>query len=189
MPRIIALTGLCGSGKTTAALMIEKLGYQYLRFGQIVIDTLQKKRLEVNPDNERLIRHQLREAYGMGAFAIANRPKISDMIQKGNVVIDGMYSFEEYKVLKEQFHDDFITLAIYAPPNVRHSRLEDRLTRSSDLETRFRPLTKNEAKNRDYDEIENASKGGPIAIADWTILNTDTLQHLEKEVKEFVCRI
>jgi dephospho-CoA kinase len=45
MPRIIALTGLCGSGKTTAALMIEKLGYQYLRFGQIVIDTLQEKGL------------------------------------------------------------------------------------------------------------------------------------------------
>jgi dephospho-CoA kinase len=189
MPRIIALTGLCGSGKTTAALMIEKLGYQYLRFGQIVIDTLQEKGLEVTPENERLIRHQLREAYGMGAFAIVNRPKISNMIQKGRVVIDGMYSFEEYKILTEQFHDEFITLAIYAPPNVRYNRLEDRFTQTGDLETRFRPLTKKEAKKRDYDEIENASKSGPIAIADWTILNIDTLQHLEKEVKEFVCRI
>lgn len=189
MSTIIALTGLCGSGKTTAALMIEKLGYQYLRFGQIVIDALQNKAMEVTPENERLIRHQLRETYGMGAFAIANQQKIFCMLKNGNVVIDGMYSFEEYKILKEQFRDDFINVAIYAPPSLRYNRLESRCTQTGDVETLYRPLTKSEAQKRDYDEIENASKGGPIAIADWTILNIATLQHLEKEVKEFVCRI
>jgi dephospho-CoA kinase len=37
-----------------------------------------------------------------------------------------------------------------------------------------RPLTAQEAELRDYAEIENIEKGGPIAIADYMLVNDST---------------
>jgi dephospho-CoA kinase len=189
MNKIIALTGLCGAGKTTAALIIQEQGYQYLRFGQIVMDVLQQDNIPITPENEKKVRHALRQKHGMGAFAIANLAKLSAMCNGGKVVIDGLYSFAEYKVLKERFLDSFYTLAIFSPPEMRYKRLEERYIKTEDQHTLFRPLTRKEAIQRDYDEIENADKGGPIAMADWTILNTTSLKHFEKEVREFLCQM
>ncbi|MDD4028644.1 MAG: AAA family ATPase [Caldisericia bacterium] len=189
MHKVIAITGLCGAGKTTAALHMKEKGYQYLRFGQIVIDVLKEQNQPVTPENEKRIRNALRQTHGMEAFALANAPKISIWHQKGNIVIDGLYSFAEYKVLKEQFADTFITLAIYAPPELRYKRLSQRHASPDDDKILFRPLTPKEAMNRDYDEIENADKGGPIAMADWTIVNTKTRVDLENEIKEFLWQI
>jgi dephospho-CoA kinase len=40
------------------------------------------------------------------------------------------------------------------------------------------PSTFAEAEQRDYAEIENVEKGGPIAIADYTIVNDGTRKGL-----------
>jgi dephospho-CoA kinase len=39
-------------------------------------------------------------------------------------------------------------------------------------------LTEKQAKARDFAEIENVNKGGPIAMADYTLRNDSTLQEL-----------
>jgi len=44
-----------------------------------------------------------------------------------------------------------------------------------------------EAKTRDYAEIENIAKGGPIAMADYTICNTGTLENYKKQIDEMLC--
>ena len=54
---------------------------------------------------------------------------------------------------------------------------------SSIKKLRNRPFTIKEAKARDYAEIENLEKGGPIAMADYTILNPEDLKFLMKQVK------
>jgi dephospho-CoA kinase len=46
----------------------------------------------------------------------------------------------------------------------------------------MRPLTPDEAKKRDYSEIENIEKGGPIAMADYTIINESDEQGLRAEI-------
>jgi dephospho-CoA kinase len=60
-----------------------------------------------------------------------------------------MYSRSEYKILKEEFGNDFISIAIHAKPALRYSRLEERI---------IRPLTNLEARSRDHSEIENIEK-------------------------------
>jgi dCMP deaminase len=109
----------------------------------------------------------------MAAYAKLNLPKIESTRNEGKkVVIDGLYSWEEYKVLKQQFPQLFI-LSIQASPTTRYSRLKNRTTR---------PLTNEESVSRDYSEIENINKAGPISMAEVTILNEGSREELKKEI-------
>ena len=47
----------------------------------------------------------------------------------------------------------------------------------------MRPLSKEQAKARDYAEIENIEKGGPIAMADIMIINESTQDELTERIK------
>ena len=49
-----------------------------------------------------------------------------------------------------------------------------------------RPLTLNEAMSRDQTEIENSNKGGPIAMADFTIINESSLTDLSGEIERII---
>jgi dephospho-CoA kinase len=103
-----------------------------------------------------------------------NLPRIDSSLKSSNVVVDGLYSWEEYILLKEYYGGQFSTVAVWASAATRHARLAYRIER---------PLTLEEAANRDKSEIENINKGGPIAMADFTIVNETSLEELEKETK------
>ena len=49
-----------------------------------------------------------------------------------------------------------------------------------------RSLTSEEAASRDRAEIENINKGGPIAVADFTVINESSLQVLEEAVRKVI---
>jgi dephospho-CoA kinase len=122
---IIAIVGMCGSGKSEATNFFIKQGFSKIRFGQITIDILKKKNLEINEENERKIREELRKNHGMAAYAIINIPRIKTLLNQTNkIVLDGLYSWEEYLVLKKEFPNLKI-ISIYASPKTRYKRLQD----------------------------------------------------------------
>jgi dephospho-CoA kinase len=51
-----------------------------------------------------------------------------------------------------------------------------------------RPLTFQEAQERDITEIENVEKGGPIAFADYALLNDGTKEELLAEIDDLLAR-
>lgn len=186
--KIIAIVGMCGSGKSVLADELMKLGtFGYIRFGQITLDILKEKGLELNEANERTIREDVRKEYGMGAYATLNIPKFDAVLAEGkNLVADGMMSWDEYKILKEYYKDKITVIGIFAPPEMRYDRLEKRFLKKGDINLRDRPFTREQAKARDFAEIENLAKGGPIAMADYTILNTGDLIEYVKNIKNFI---
>jgi len=184
MNKIIAIVGMCGSGKSIACDVLKDSGWYYIRFGQITIDTLKKQGMEITPENEKEMREGLREKHGMGAFALLSIDKIEEKIKTTNIVIDGLYSWSEYKILKERFNNNLTIVCIHASPGTRYSRLEKREIKDDDREKRMRPLTKEQAKARDYAEIENIEKGGPIAMSDIMIVNESSGEELKKQIKE-----
>ena len=189
MNKLVCITGLTGSGKSVASDYFVKQGFQFFRFGQIVLDEVKKRNLDPIESNERPIREELRSKHGMAAMAILNLPKIKQLIRKSDTLGDGLYSFEEYKVLKEEFGNKLITIAVYAPPVIRYKRLTMRKIHSEDKDLRNRPATQEAAKSRDFAEIENLNKGGTIAMADYTILNTKDIKYFNSQLKEIYEKI
>jgi dephospho-CoA kinase len=169
---IFAVVGMTGSGKSEVTSILEKKGFQKIRFGQITMDILRVKNLEVNEKNERMVRENLRKEHGMASYAILNIPKIKGLSKIGDVVLDGLYSWEEYTILKENF-PEMKVIAVYSSPKTRYERLSRRSERS---------LTIEEASSRDKSEIENLHKAGPIAMADYNINNESNLEQLKNQI-------
>ena len=183
--KIICVVGMPGAGKSIVSDELVERGFTYLRFGQITLDIIKEKNLEINEANEKKTREGLRKKYGMGAFARLNIPKIDELIKKSNVVVDGLYSWSEYKILKEKYGEAMSVLAVYAPPKLRYARLKNRSIKN-DQALRFRNFTEKEAEARDYAEIENIEKGGPIAMAAFTVINTGTIEELKASIKDIL---
>ncbi|MBI3190976.1 AAA family ATPase [archaeon] len=188
MHKIIAIVGMPGSGKTEASEVIVDNGFQFIRLGQLTLDEVKRQGLEPTEKNERVIRERLRRENGMAAYALLNFQKIDSLLEKGSVVVDGLYSWEEYMAFKEKYHEIKI-IAIYASPEIRHERLEKRILDAEDTEMKKRRFAKEEATSRDRAEIENLNKGGPIAMADYTIVNESTLEDLRSEIEKVLKNI
>ncbi|HNZ86877.1 MAG TPA: AAA family ATPase [bacterium] len=190
MNKLICIAGMCGSGKSEVSNFFVDRGFSYVRFGQITLDEIQKRGLEVSEDNERKFREDFRKEHGQGAYAILNIPKFDEALKNSNTIGDGLYSWSEYKVLKEKYGDNFIVIAVYASPSTRYSRLERRAERhENDKENRFRSISKEKAQSRDYADIENIEKAGPIAMADFTVVNEGTLEDLKNNLENIYNKI
>jgi dephospho-CoA kinase len=185
-PSIIAIVGLPGAGKSEVANYFVQKGFSYLRFGQITLDEIKRRGLAPTEANERQIREELRQEHGMAAFAKLNMPTIDEFLSHGKqILIDGLYSWSEYKLLKEKYGHALTVVAVYAPPEMRYARLENRHKRhGDDPNVKYRSLSREEALARDYAQIENIEQAGPIAMADFTIVNTGTLEDLKKALDQ-----
>lgn len=178
--KLVALVGMTGAGKSEVSGLLKRKGFIPIRFGDATDEEIKKRGLKLNEANERLVREELREKYGMAAYAVINLPRIDKALKKGDVAIDGLYSWEEYNTLKDKYGEELIILAVWASPQTRYKRLA--------LRSR-RPLNTTEAAGRDKSEIENLNKGGPIALADYTINNQGSLEKLTEQVDEFLARL
>lgn len=173
--KILAFVGLAGSGKSTAVEYLTQKGYPKVYFGGVVLDEVKKRGLELTQNNEQPIREELREKEGKDFVVRRIIDQINDLIDAGqhHIVADGLYTWTEYRILKHEFPGELNLVAIVAPRPLRHRRLAQRPVR---------PLTPDQADQRDWAEIENLEKGGPIAIADHFILNDSDLEKLHTQI-------
>jgi dephospho-CoA kinase len=174
--RVIAIVGMSGAGKSEAGAFFTEKGLPVLRFGSVVDDGIKEEGLEWNAENNTYFREKIRKELGMAAIAIKMLPKILAVLETNDIVIlDGLYSWEEYIFLKEKL-PNLQLLCVYARPSIRYERLNTR---------KDRPFTYEEAHNRDIHEIEVINKGGPIAVADYVIKNESTQTFLEEELRAY----
>ena len=122
----------------------------------------------------------MRKEHGKECYAKFLEPEIEEAIKDNNVVLDGLYSWYEYKYLIEKF-PNLKLLAVVVDKKIRYERVAIRPDRPFDEEA---------IKYRDISEIENLYKGGPIAFADYYILNNgnkeEELDNLKKIIEEEV---
>lgn len=175
MGKIIAIVGMCGSGKSVACDYLENLGYKKVYFGGVTLDKLKEIGLEITPDNEKMMREKLRQDLGMGAYAKVLLSKIKELSINNNVVLDGLYSWDELVILNNEFK--MTTIAVVADKKLRYERLEKRVVR---------PFSKSDAIKRDVSEIENIAKAGPIAYADYYIFNNGTINDFHNRLAEIL---
>ncbi|MBI2909792.1 MAG: AAA family ATPase [Chloroflexi bacterium] len=173
--KVVAVVGLAGAGKSEVARVFEKGGFFRIRFGDITDAELESRGLKTNEENERSVRESLRQEHGMAAYAVLSLPEIHAALARSNVVVDGLYSWEEYKVMKEHYRDGLLMVSVLASPKTRYERLGRR---------KLRPLAPEDARSRDFAEIENIHKAGPIVMADYMIVNESSLDDLRREAEK-----
>ena len=178
--KLVSIVGMTGAGKSEVSRVFEENGFIRIRFGDVTDEEMRKRGLEPSEENERRVRELLRKEHGSAAYAKLNLPRIEQALKSSDVVIDGLYSWEEYTYLKARYGEDLYLVAVWSSPKTRYARLT---TRSS------RRLTLEEAISRDKAEIENIAKGGPIAMADFTIINESSLKNLEREAKKIIATL
>lgn len=164
--KIIALVGMPGAGKGTCTTHIsEKYGVPIVHFGNMVYEEVQRRGLD-NVKDEKFVREDMRKQDGPAVLAKHVARKAQSEIEKGaqGVVLDGLYSWSEYKYLRGIFGDDLVMIAVVAPRAVRYQRVAER-------KDSHRQYTVEQVEERDIAEIENLEKGGPIAFADYTLTN------------------
>jgi len=173
--KIVAFVGLSGSGKSVATDYVTEKGYPKVYFGGVVLDAMTKAGLELIQENEQPFREELRIKEGDDYIAKLMIGQIHDLFDAGQhrVIADGLYTWTEYKALKKEFPGELFVVAVVTPKHLRHHRLMNRA---------IRPLSQPEADQRDWAEIENLEKGGPIAIADHYIMNDGNLDNLHKQI-------
>lgn len=177
---LLAFVGMPGSGKSEAVRYLDQKSFVSVRFGDVTEQKLRERNLPITPENEQQIREEIRRELGMDAYAKENEQKIKDLIGSNSlVVIDGLYSWEEYRYLKVRF-TQLLLVHVYSEAEIRYKRLENRPVR---------PFSIEKAKIRDISEIENLNKGGPIAIADYLVVNNTTVDDLYKQIDMLIKRL
>lgn len=175
-PNPIAIVGMPGSGKSYAAAFFEEKGFKVFRFGQVIDEGIRSEGLEWTPENNIYYRTKIRRELGMSAVAQKMLPKIKLSLKSDKkVILDGLYSWEEYIYLRNELPQLFL-LCIYAKPKIRYARLANR---------KDRPFNMEDAIRRDFSELGDINKAGPIAMADYLIKNELSLTDFKKELRMF----
>ncbi len=177
---ILATCGLPGAGKSVATDYLIEKGFYKIYFGDVTFDEMARLGLEVNEQNERATRERIRkENDGIGAYAKFIIPKIKKAFEEGHnkIVLESLYSWEEYTQIKGVYLNNFFIIGIHCPFKIRAERLKNRPKR---------PLTEEQTQSRDYAQIENLHQAGPIAYADFHIINMFNKENIYSEVNKIL---
>ena len=182
--KVLAIVGMSGSGKSVVVDHLTNLGYPKVYFGGMIYKEMQKRGIERTPDgeSEKHFREMIRETEGKDWVVRQVIDEAKSLISAGQkrVVLDGLYTWTEYKILKKEFPGQMSVLAVVVDKSIRHKRVSKRPER---------PFNAEEIQERDRSEIENLEKGGPIAMADYYLLNNSSVEDLEAGVDEVLKKI
>ena len=182
--KIIAVVGMSGSGKSVAVDYLTGKGYPKVYFGGMIYKEMEKRGIPRTEDgeSEKEFREMIRETEGKDWVVRQVIDEVNNLIKAGQkrIVLDGVYSWTEMKALKHEFPGMITFLAVVVPRKLRYKRVAIRPER---------PFNTEEIKERDRSEIENLEKGGPIAAADYYVLNDGTVEQMEKKIAEILQEI
>lgn len=171
--KILAIVGMSGSGKSVIVNYLTERGVPKVYFGGMIYKEMEKRGIERTPDghSERAFREKIRAEEGADWVVRQAIAETKDLIDAGQkrIVLDGLYSWTEYKILRHEFPGQMTVIAVVAPRALRYDRIANRPER---------PFEPKHTQERDYTEIENLEKGGPIAIADYYLLNDGSADNL-----------
>jgi dephospho-CoA kinase len=169
---LIAFTGLSGAGKSTAIACLEKcdVGERYY-VGSVLHEEIRRRQLPLTPDNERLVREELRAEFGMAVFAERAVPHLLDRCKFGTVLLDAIYCPSERECYRKYFGRRLMIVAVTASFEIRCARLRHRPDR---------PLPYDNVVSRDAFEREKLRIDEVIADSDWQVANDGTLDELQQ---------
>ncbi len=176
--KIVAITGMPGAGKSTAAQALVKLGWTRVVMGDVIRAETKRRGLEPDARNTGEVMKALRKERGDSAVADLCLETISKAGAE-RVVVDGIRSMAEVEAFRKKA--SVLLVAVDASPERRFELLKER-GRKDD------PLIYEMFAERDKREL-GVGIGKAIALADETVSNQHaTPDGLASELKMVVER-
>jgi len=178
--RVIAITGMPGSGKGEIVNIAKSVGYPVVRMGDAVWEKVRELGLELNDTNVGKIATEEREKNGRNIWAVRTAEKIKNLDTEV-VFIDGVRSMYEVETFKKEFGEDFLIISVLANRKTRLMRLLKR-GREDDVydEESFAKRDERE-KSWGIEEVINE--------ANLSIINEIPLEDFRKYISDLLKRI
>jgi dCMP deaminase len=176
---IIGLTGKNGSGKGEVARFLKERGFEHYSLSDIIREEVGRRKLSRTRSNLFRTGNELRRKYGPNVLAKRILERLEEDKQ---YVIDSIRHPAESRTLKKA--PNFVLLNVTAPPKVRFQRLKQR-GREKDPKTlkQFNALEQAEQKSATKSDQQ---LGATLKLADFTVRNASTLDHLHDEITQIV---
>lgn len=124
--RVVATTGMPGSGKGLGVEVAEALDVPVVLMGDLVREETGGLEGEGGPRVFGEVASRVREEEGPGAWAKRTVERIDALEHDGVVLVDGVRSLDEVGVFREAYGDGLLVVAVLASPRTRYERLEKR---------------------------------------------------------------
>lgn len=175
---IVAVTGMPGAGKSTAAEALVKKGWARVVMGDVIRSETKRRGLEPDARNTGEVMRLLRQERGEAAVAELCLEAI-EKTKSQNVVVDGIRSTAEVDIFRKKAK--VLLVAIHASSARRFELLRERGRRDD-------PLSRDMFDQRDRREL-GVGIGSAIALSDEMISNQHTTpEKLEAEMARVVER-
>ncbi len=160
MMMIVAITGMPGAGKSTAAKALEGHGFKRIVMGDVVREETRARGLEPDENNTARVMLELREKFGVGAVAEVCLRALR-AIKVEVIVVDGIRSYAEVEVFAREGRVKL--LAITASRDRRFKLLTERGRKDA-------PTSRASFEERDKREL-SIGVGNAVALADENLSN------------------
>lgn len=172
--RVVAFTGMPGSGKSVAADAARELGWTVVRMGDCVWDEVTALGWPLTDENVSRVAREMRARHGPEIFAKLTLGKVRHL-HPDKLAIDGVRSPEEVSHFQRSLKRDFVLVAILAADAERFRRVASR-KREDEALTRA-AFEARDARERAFG-VQDA-----IAMADHAIRNEGVEKALRVEVQ------
>lgn len=174
---IICLTGMPGSGKTTAARIFAKRGFEVVEGSTVIKQEMRKRGITVNPRNVELFAKKMKNEHGKDVFAKMTGRRIGEMLDDTNILFVGARSIAEFEAIEWAVGIRLKLIALTTPQKIRFKRLSERKIlgiRSQDV------LLLKDKSNIDQGMLQLVKR------ADYLVSNTGSRKELEASINELI---
>jgi dephospho-CoA kinase len=185
--KVIAFTGMPGSGKSVAIEALKSEGYETLYMGIIVRTEMSEKNIEPSSKNVRNYASELREKYGNDIIARKCLTELRNKIDLAGgkpVIIEDIKGISEVDYFRAELGEDFALIAVHTPPRLRFERSKNREGEWDDKTI------------QDYEEFLWRDRkemawglSDAVALADYIIVNESTEKALVEKVKDLLLKL
>lgn len=176
--RLLLITGMAGSGKTTMSQILRNKGYTVFTMGDVIRHEIRMRNLPPTPENLGKMAEEIRKTGGDDAVAKKCVPLILGEANP-KVALDGIRSMDEVYNFEEAF--DTFLVAVHASPTTRYDRLKNR-GRSDD------PPNRQVFRERENREL-GFGMAKAIALSDYVITNENGVDDLEKGLEKILSKL
>lgn len=178
--RVVAFTGMPGSGKSLAVQVARDREIPIVRMGDLVREATEARGLELSDDNVGRVAAEMRDEHGMEVWADRTLEALDDL-DADAAVVDGVRGIAEVDRFRDALGESFVLVAVHASPKTRFERLRDRDRDDA-------PDDRDEFEARDRREL-TFGIGAAIALADVLLVNEDEPAALRREVERVLDRV